>query len=48
MEGLLADGADRLLEVAVAAHLSRYHGKSRVHTESDLEQLALAPGARAL
>src|SRR5688572_5930205 len=27
---------DRLLEVAVAAHLSRYHGESRTHTESDL------------
>src|SRR5919198_4171022 len=28
--------ADRLLEVAVAAHLSRYKGQSRAHTASDL------------
>jgi len=32
----LADRSAELLRVAVAAHLGRYSGQSRIHTESDL------------
>jgi hypothetical protein len=32
----LPGGDGRLLEIATAAHLSRYQGESRAHTESDL------------
>jgi integrase/recombinase XerD len=36
VDGILPDSDGRLLEVAVAAHLSRYQGESRTHTDSDL------------
>jgi hypothetical protein len=36
VDGNMPGGDGRLLEVAVAAHLSRYQGESRAHTESYL------------
>jgi hypothetical protein len=34
---VLQPAADDLLRVAIAAHLARYKGLSRVHTRSDLQ-----------